>query len=134
MHRGVLDGAVFGVIATEPGGIIREFNSGAEQMLGYTKEEMIGKRSLAVLNLESEVAARASELSLMLGQKIEPGAGVFEAQARLGEADEREWTYVRKDGSRLPVLLSTTTLRDKSGVVTGFLTAVQDITLSLIHI
>ncbi|MFT3868490.1 MAG: PAS domain S-box protein [Nibricoccus sp.] len=128
LQRGVLDAAGFCVIATEPGGTIREFNAGAEQMLGYTKAEVIGKCSLAALPLESEVAARASELSLMLGQKIEPGAEVFEAQARLGKPDEREWTYVRKDGSRLPVLLATTALRDKNGKITGFLTAVQDIT------
>ena len=50
------------------------------------------------------------------------------AQAKLGRTDEREWTYVRKDGSKLPVLVSITPLTDLSGLITGFLSVAQDLT------
>jgi len=128
LQRGVLDGTVLSVIATEPDGIIREFNARAERMLGYAREEMVGKQVLTIVHLDQEVVARAAELSVMLNRKIESGFEVFVAQARLGKVDEREWTYVRKDGTRLPVLLSVTALRDKKGVITGFLGVAQDLT------
>ena len=128
LQQGVLDGMAVSVIATEPNGIIREFNAGAEQMLGYTKEEIVGKKTPAFFHLGQEVVARAAELTMMLGRKFEPDFEAFVAQARLGKVDEREWTYVRKDGSRLPVYLSVSALRDKRGAITGFLNVAQDIT------
>ena len=128
LQRAVLDGGVFSVIATEPDGTIREFNRGAERMLGYTREEMVGKQTPLVIHVGAEVAARATELGAQLGRPLAPGFETFVARTRLGETDEREWTYVRKDGTRLPVQLSVTALRNEAGDITGFLGIAQDLT------
>jgi PAS domain S-box-containing protein len=128
LQRAVLDGTVLSVIATEPDGTIREFNRGAELMLGYSREEMVGRRTPEIIHVYGEVAAHAAELSARLGRRIEPGFEVFVARARDGQVDEREWTYVRKDGTRFPVQLSVTALRDSEGQITGFLGVAQDLT------
>ncbi len=128
LQRAVLDGTVFSVIATETNGIIREFNAGAERMLGYTREEMVGKLTPEVIHVSAEVAARAAELSVQLGRKIAPGFEAIVARPQLGEVDEGEWTYVRKDGSHFPVLLSVTALRETNGEIKGYLGIAQDLT------
>lgn len=127
LQRGVLDGNVLSIIATTTEGVIEIFSSGAEQMLGYTRAEIVGKVTPALIHDPAEVAARAEALSAELGQKIEPGFGTFTALPLRGEIDEREWTYVRKDGKRLPVLLSITALRNETGVITGFLGIARDL-------
>ena len=63
----------------------------------------------------------------MLGRPVDPGFDAFTAIARQGLADEREWTYVRKDGSRFPVRLNITALRDQKGGITGFLGVARDL-------
>lgn len=127
--KAVLDGATFSVIATGPTGTIELFNAGAERMLGYSAAEMVGRETAAFFHLEEELQRCAEELSGRIGRKIEPGVEVFAAIAELGKADEREWTYVRKDGSRLPVLLTLTARRDGAGRMLGLLGIAQDITL-----
>ncbi len=128
LQRAVLDGTRFGVIATKLDGTIQVFNAGAEKMLGYGGGEMVGRRSLEFVHVSEEVAARAGELTGLFGRRIETGLEALVAQAKLGRADEREWTYVRKDGSKLPVLVSLTPLTDPSGLITGFLSVAQDLT------
>ena len=127
LRQAILDSANFSIISTDTDGLIQSFNRGAEQMLGYTEAELAYKTP-AILHEPTEVVARAKELSEELEQEIEPGFDVFAAKARLGLADENEWTYVRKDGSRFPVLLSVTALRNASGEITGFLGIGSDIT------
>ena len=126
-QRAVLDGTTFSVIATTPEGLIEMFNTGAERMLGYTAAEMVGQRTPEAIHLAAEVAACATTLSAELGREIAPGFETFATLAQLGRADEREWTYVRKDGSQFPVLLSVTALRDGDGEITGFLGIARDI-------
>ena len=126
LQRAVLDGTVLSVVATEPNGLIREFNAGAERMLGYRRGEMIGRRTPEVFHVPGEIVARAVELTAQLGRPVEPGVEALVALARLGQADEREWTYVRRDGRRLPVLLSVTALRDAAGAIVGFLGIAAD--------
>ncbi|AOS43868.1 Sensory/regulatory protein RpfC [Lacunisphaera limnophila] len=128
VQRAVLDGTVLAIIATGPDGLIHEFNAGATQMLGYRREEMVGRQTPALIHLSEEISARAAELSVQLNRRIEPGFEAFVARAREGSADEREWTYVRKDGSRFPVRLSVTALRDHDGKISGFLGVAQDLT------
>lgn len=127
LQRAVLDGTRFGVIATKLDGTIQVFNAGAEKMLGYTRAEMVGRRTLEFVHVPGEIKARAGELTVLLGKRVEPGLEAFTAQAKLGRADEREWTYVRKDGNKLPVLVSITPLTDPSGLITGFLSVAQDL-------
>ena len=128
LQRAILDSTVYSIIATDRQGTILVFNPGAEHMLGYRADEMIGKQTPEIIHDAGEVRDRAAALSAELGQHITPGFDVFVAKANLGGADEREWTYVRKDGSRLSVLLSVTALRDEQGMVTGFLGIANDIT------
>ena len=125
----ILDAATYSIIATDPDGVIRIFSRGAERMLGYTAEELVGTRTPAILHERAEVAKRAAELTEELGRPVAPGFDVFVAQAReLDVADEREWTYIRKDGSRLPVLLSVTAVRDDEGDLLGYLGVAADLT------
>ena len=96
-------------------GIITLFNQSAEKLLGYSAAEMIGKQSPAIFHDPAEVAARAAELSRELGRTIDPGLEVFVSLARQGKTETREWSYVRKDGSRFPVLLSVSAMRNPDG-------------------
>lgn len=127
-QQAILSNAASAIIATTTEGIITHFNPTAEKMLGYRAEEMVGKLTPGVFHDGAEVVARAGELSRELGREIAPGFEVFVAKARAGESETREWTYVRKDGSRFPVLLSVSAIRDDAGRLTGFLGIARDIT------
>ena len=127
--QAVFDAATeISVIATLPNGTIRVFNQGAERMLGYKAEEVIGRMSPEVFHLPGEIEQRASQLTAELGRPVE-GFGVFIEQARQGRVEEREWTYVRKDGEHLTVTLAVNALHDAEGRVVGFLEIAKDITL-----
>ncbi|HTR01328.1 MAG TPA: PAS domain S-box protein [Candidatus Acidoferrum sp.] len=117
------------IISTDTQGIVTTFNAAAERALGYQAVEIVGKRTPASWHDATEMAARATELTRELGQQVESGFEVFVAKARLtGVADENEWTLIRKDGSRFPVVLSVTCLRDTAGVIIGYLGVLHDIT------
>ncbi|HND52627.1 MAG TPA: PAS domain S-box protein, partial [Pirellulaceae bacterium] len=124
----VLDAATqVSIIATDLHGVINVFNSGAERMLGYRADEMIGKQSPAIIHVASEIQEHGERLSREFGRRIE-GFDVFVELARQGGYEEREWTYVRKDGTRLTVSLVVTGARDGDGNLTGFLGIARDIT------
>ncbi|HWP41954.1 MAG TPA: response regulator, partial [Blastocatellia bacterium] len=128
LQQTILNGADYIIISTAPDGTIATFNLAAERKLGYRAEEVIGKATPALIHDPQEVERRAAELSSELGIKVEPGFETFIAKARQGEPDEREWTYIRKDGSRFPVLLSVTPLLDADGNATGYMGIASDIT------
>ncbi len=115
------------IIATDTHGLITNWNTGAERMLGYTAAEMVGKQTPALIHLESEIEARGRALSEEFGGRIE-GFDVFGARSRRDGHEEGEWTYVRKDGSHVTVNLAVTPVRDAAGLVTGFLGTALDIT------
>ena len=127
LQQAILDSSNYTIISTDPEGIIQTFNVAAQRLLGYTPEEVLGKVTPKIIHDLSEVQQRAKILSVDLGKEIEPGFEVFVAKARLGFADENEWTYIRKDGSSFPVQLSVTALRDRNGKITGFLGIGNDI-------
>ncbi len=114
------------ICATDTAGTITLFNSGAEQMLGYTSAEMVGQQTPEILHLPAEVEARGKALSDELGREIN-GFEVFVAYAKAGRFERREWTYVRKDGVHLTVNLVVTAVRDATGQITGFLGVAEDI-------
>ncbi len=116
------------IISLDLQGIITVFNSGAERMLGYTASEMVGKQSPVIFHLPSEVEERARSLSEHFGRPV-TGVDVFVGLARENEYEEREWTYVRRDGGHLIVSIVTTAVQDASGKITGYLGCAQDITL-----
>jgi PAS domain S-box-containing protein len=120
-QRAILDSANFTIISCRPDGIIETLNASALRELGYAEDELVGRVTPAVLHDAAEVEARARELSAELGREVAPGFETLIAKAKLGRPDEHEWTYVRKDGSRFPILLSVTALRGAGGEVVGFL-------------
>jgi PAS domain S-box-containing protein len=128
LQRAILDGADYSIISCSPDGIIETFNAAATRMLGYQATEMIGKVTPAILHDAQEVIARANLLSAELGREIPPGFEVFVAQARQGIISETEWTYIRKDGSKFPISLSVTALKDPHQQIIGFLGIAKDIT------
>jgi len=95
------------IIATDLQGVIVLFNRGAEKMLGYSAEEMVGKRMPSMIHLESEVISRAKALTEEFGYPIE-GFDAFVVKAKKEDGEQQEWTYIRKDGSHLTVNLSVT--------------------------
>lgn len=110
------------IIATDPNGLITVFNRGAERMFGYQADEMVGKATPLVLHDPDEVAARAAELG------VAPGFEVLTAQARRGRPETREWTYVRRDGTRLRVSVSIAPYYDGPGELRGFVKIGTDVT------
>ena len=128
LREAILTATHHAVIAVRIDGIISHFNPAAERMLGYGAHEMIGLHTPALFHDPAEMSARAAVLSAELGRTVELGLDVFVVLPReRGGADEREWTYVRKDGSRFPVLLSVTAIRDAEGVLQGYLGVALDI-------
>jgi PAS domain S-box-containing protein len=115
----------YAIVGTDPRGVITIFNVGAERMLGYRAEEVLGKATLDRFYDPGEVAARAAELG------APDGLGAILEPVRHSGADTREWTWVRKDGSRLAVSLTLAALRAPSGEVLGFVALGHDITARL---
>ena len=127
LQRAILDGADYAFISTDLNGVIQTFNKAAERMLGYSASELIGQFTPEIIHEPQEVINRAAIISAELEQNIPIGFEVFAAKARLDIASEDEWTYIRKDGSRFPVLLSATALKDINQQIIGFLGIAQDI-------
>jgi PAS domain S-box-containing protein len=128
LQQAILNSANYSIISTDVNGTICTFNAAAERWLGYAAEEVIGKVTPAIIHDRDEVVQRAAELSQELGCPIAPGFEVFVANAQRGQTEEREWTYITKNGDRFPVLLSITALRDETGAITGFLGIGSNIT------
>ncbi len=115
------------ITAGDVDGTMTLFNTGAERMLGYVADEVIGRMSVRDLHLPEELRARAEELSREYGVAV-PAAEATRAPARRGDFRPREWTYVRKDGSHLTVSLAVTVMLDGRGEAAGFLGVATDIT------
>jgi PAS domain S-box-containing protein len=129
LQQAILNSTNYLIIATTAEGIVHTFNDAAERLLGYTAAEVVGKVTPAIWHDKEEVVQRSQQLSQELGIPIEPGFETFVAKARSHKSyDECEWSYIRKDGSRFPVLLSVATLRDSEGKTTGFVGISNNIT------
>ena len=125
----ILDAATqVSIIATDPFGLITVFNAGAERMLGYAADEMVGKRTPESIHLEVEVREQAERLALEFGRPL-TGFGALVERVRRGLPEERQWIYVCKNGDQLTVNLAVTALRDREGKIDGFLGIARDITV-----
>ena len=120
--RAVLENPHVSVIATGQDGVIRFFNKGAENLLGYKAEEMVGKQKTLVFTDPAEAAQHGEELSRRFGVAVGGGReGVITGPTITGEPEDRVWTYIRKDGSRCKVLMSLNILRDEGGKMKGYI-------------
>jgi PAS domain S-box-containing protein len=121
LQRAIFNSANFSSIATDANGVIQIFNVGAERMLGFTAAEVMNKITPADMSDPEEVIARASALSLEFATPIAPGFEALVFKARRTIEDIYELTYVRKDGSRFPAVVSVTALRDAQSAIIGYL-------------
>ncbi len=121
LQDAIFNSANFSSIATDSQGVIQIFNVGAERMLGYTAAEVVDKLTPANISDHQELIARAHVLSSEMGEAIRPGFEAMVFKAMRGMEDIYELTYIRKDGSRIPALVSVTALRDAVGKVIGYL-------------
>ena len=129
LQRAIFNSANFSSIATDAKGVIQIFNVGAERMLGYTAAEVTDKITPADISDPQEVIARAKLLSVELATPIEPGFDALVFKASRGIEDIYELTYIRKDGSRFPAVVSVTALRDTRDAIIGYLLIGTDNTL-----
>lgn len=127
LQSAILDSANYAIIATSPDGVVNTFNAAAERWLGYRAAEVVGIATPLLWHDPREVESHASRLADELGRTI-AGFETFVARAGDGAPDEREWTFVRRDGSRFPVMVSVTALRDANEEISGYLAVVRDIT------
>ncbi len=121
LQNAIFNSENFSSIATDEKGVIQLFNVGAERMLGYTAIEVVDKITPADISDPQEVIARAKALSLELAAVITPGFDALAFKASRGIEDIYELTYIRKDGSRFPAVVSVTALRDDLGGIIGYL-------------
>jgi PAS domain S-box-containing protein len=121
LQSAIFNSANFSSIATDAKGVIQIFNVGAERMLGYTAAEVMNKITPADISDPQEVIARAKALSVELGTPITPGFEALVFKASRGIEDIYELTYIRKDGSRFPAVVSVTALRDAQEAIIGYL-------------
>ncbi|KAA0979979.1 GGDEF domain-containing protein [Pseudomonas sp. ANT_J28] len=127
--RGVLNAATqVAIIATDLRGVIRTFNAGAEQMLGYTSIEVVGHMTLENLHLPRELLARSAELSARYGKPIPTCQAMLVEGGEEGGHEAREWTLLRSDGSHLTVNMLATPVLDEQGLWVGHLAICIDIT------
>ncbi len=121
LQNAIFNSANFSSIATDEKGVIQIFNVGAERMLGYTAAEVMNKITPADISDPQEVIARAAALSQELATPITPGFQALVFKAARGIEDIYELTYIRKDGSRFPAVVSVTALRDDQSAIIGYL-------------
>ena len=127
-QRAILESTNHSIISTDIFGTIRTFNAGAEKMLGFKSAEVIGKKNLADFHDPEELIVRARQFSHELQTAVQPGLDTLLAKVRDGgTSHESEWTYVRNNGTKVPVSLTVSSLLGRNGKTLGFLGISQDI-------
>jgi diguanylate cyclase (GGDEF)-like protein/PAS domain S-box-containing protein len=126
-NKSVVGSSPFSIIATDKAGLITCINPAAERMLQYREADLLGQ-PYTDLHDPHEIAQYAQELSSQYGLEVDPNHQVFRFSPEKGITDEREWTYIRKGGSRVPVQLVVSALRDTDDCIIGFLGISHDLT------
>ncbi len=121
LQNAILDSANYSIVSTDAKGVIRTYNAAAERWFGYSPAEVVGTLTPLLIHDDKEIARRQRE------RGAESAWEVLAARARAQNLDEQEWTFITKDGSRFPGLLSVTALRDEVGHISGFLLVGSDI-------
>jgi PAS domain S-box-containing protein len=127
-RQNILDAStLLSIIATDMRGIVTIFNRGAELLLGYTAEEIIGKQAPTLFHLADEIESCGLSLSKLLKRPVH-GFDVFTNSIGKTSYDQRVWTYVHKDGHPITVILSLSAIREDDGQVVGLLGIAEDVT------
>lgn len=125
----IFENAPFSMVATDRDGLITAMNQAAERLSGYTREELVGVASLTILHDEKELEARAGDRHPgTTDRAASDGFDVLTAKAAKGEMEELEWTYIQKDGTRIPINLAVRAVTSEAGGVSGFVGIAFDIT------
>ncbi|MEM6299159.1 MAG: PAS domain S-box protein, partial [Bacteroidota bacterium] len=129
-QNAIIENAGFAIIVTAPeDGTILVFNKQAERDLGYKAEELVNKKSPAILHIEEEVLAHTNRINEEFDAGITPSVDTFHYKSRVtGLPDINEWTYVRKDGSKYPVQLAVNAVQNEEGEIIAYLGISEDIT------
>lgn len=138
-RQAVLDAATnLSIIATDLKGTITLFSPGATTLLGYSSEEMEKKCNITTLHLKEEIRYHGEQLMLFSkSADTEPDAPpgnsfdidpikVFDQYIKQKISQSSEWTYVKKDGSLLPINLSITAFYNMRGSLKGYLFTAMD--------
>ena len=123
LHAVLAAASQVSIVAVKPDGRISIFNTGAERLLGYSADEVVGQATSLQFHDESELRHRAEELTQQLGHKVHTGEVLIDP-TELGQF--REWTYVRKDGERVSVSLGVTAMYDDQNTLVGYLGIAHD--------
>jgi diguanylate cyclase (GGDEF)-like protein/PAS domain S-box-containing protein len=126
LSKSVFETAPFSIIETDLNGMIRAMNHAAEKLTGYQRAETVGKIPLTALHDAHELN-RQTEDATSLGNLAVDGFVRLTKQAAIGEVEERDWTYIQRDGSTLPVHVAITAVRDGDGEISGFIAIASDI-------
>jgi PAS domain S-box-containing protein len=129
LNAGIISSSAHLVIAIDEQYRIVNFNRAAEQALGYRAADVIGHRAIPIFLDPGELEERARTLSAELGETVPVGPGIFTRIPLRDGFETREWTFVRRDGTRFPANVTITPLRDESGALTGYLGVIEDITV-----
>ena len=127
LQNAVFASADYGIVTTNPEGIIQTYNPAAERLLGYAAVEVIGKETPMLWRDAQELAARDGNMSANPNELATPTFETIAKTVRANHVDEGEWTFIRKDGSRFPSLLVITSLKNEKGGFTGYLGVFRDI-------
>ncbi len=123
----VFENAPFSIIETDAKGLIRAINTATERLTGYKRADLVGKISITALHDPAELSRRTQQTETPDASGLS-GFDLLTAKATHGEVDEREWTYIRNDGSTLPVHVAVSAVKDGNGSVSGFIAIASDIT------
>ena len=126
LNQSVFETAPFAIIKTDAEGIIQSMNAAAERLTGYSRADLVGKEPITRLHTPNELSRRADSLDSIATPEPE-GLALLTVNALQGRVDEREWTYIRRDGSTIPVSVAISAVRDDDGQLSGFVAIASDI-------
>ncbi|MDF1757558.1 MAG: response regulator [Legionellaceae bacterium] len=127
LQKAIVDNAAYAIIATDKEGVVTLFNAAAERMLGYCAKDVIQKQTPSLWHDPKEVEERALSFSKELNEPIAPGFDVFVAKSRRKMLNQHEWSYIRQDGTRFPVMLGISMLLGEDGIYDGYIGIASDI-------
>lgn len=128
-QQAILEHAGLAILSTSPEGAIQTFNAAAEEMLGYSAEEIVGWVSPLIFHDRLELELKAAQLTLQIGRPVKPNFELFTTELSINSLISQEWSYVRKNGSKFPVKLTTSILLDDAGNINGYIGIAEDISI-----